>query len=65
MDRQHSLNLSRPEEVAYWSEILKVAPLHLVKAAKATGSNLIDRLIYYLKSEGMLPFHFDLGNIVL
>jgi hypothetical protein len=65
MDRQHSLNLSRPEEVAYWSAVLKVAPLHLFKAAKATGSNLIDRLIYYLKSEGILPFHFDLGKIVL
>jgi hypothetical protein len=61
---QHSLNLSKPEEIAYWSGLLKVAPLHLIRAAKVTGSNLINRLIYYLKAEGLLPFHFDLTHIV-
>jgi hypothetical protein len=65
MDHPHSLNLSRPEELAYWSRLLKVTPLHLVRAAKATGSNLIDRLVYYLKSEDILPFHFDLGKVAL
>jgi hypothetical protein len=58
-----SVNLSKPEEVAYWSKLLQVAPLHLVRAAKITGSNLVNRLIYYLKSEGLLPFHFDLTKV--
>jgi hypothetical protein len=58
-----SLNLSKPEEVAYWSKLLQVAPLHLMRAAKVTGSNLINRMIYYLKSEGLLPFHFDLNQV--
>jgi hypothetical protein len=59
----HTLNVTKPEDVAYWSTILKVAPLHLISAVKATGSTLVNRLIYYLKAEGLVPFYFDINNL--
>lgn len=58
--KQTRLNLSKQEELAYWSRHLRVKPLHLLRAAKATGSNLLNRMVYYLKAEGLLPFHFDI-----
>ena len=59
---QQTLNPSKPEELAYWSRILNVAPTHLVQAIKATGSNLVNRMVWFLKAEGLLPHHFDLGK---
>jgi len=60
----HSINLAKPEELAYWSQLLKVSPIQLLKAARATGSNLLHRMVYYLKAEGMLPFHFDVDKLM-
>lgn len=58
-----SVDLSRPEEIAYWCRLLKIHPGHLAKAVKATGSTLVNRLVYFLKAEGLLPYHFDLGKL--
>jgi hypothetical protein len=60
---QHCVNVSKPEEVAYWSRILNVSPTHLIHAVKATGSNLLNRMIFFLKAEGCLPHHFDLEKL--
>lgn len=60
---QHCVNVSKPEEVAYWSRILNVSPGHIVHAVKATGSSMLNRMIWFLKAEDLLPRHFDLGKL--
>ncbi len=64
-NENQSVNFSKPEEVAYWSKLLNVSPAHLLNAVKATGSNLLNRMIWFLKAEGLLPRHFnlDMGRI--
>ncbi len=57
---QQSVNIEKPEEVAYWSRKLNVSPASLLHAFKATGSNLLNRMIWFLKAEGLLPRYFDL-----
>lgn len=61
---QHRVNFSKPEEVAYWSKLLNVSPSNLLQAVKATGSNLLNRMIWFLKAEGLLPHHFNLEALV-
>lgn len=58
-----TIDTARPEEIAYWSGILGVAPSQLIQAIKATGSNLVNRMIWFLKAEGLMPHHFDLGKV--
>lgn len=60
---QYCLNISKPEEVAYWSRILNLSPSHLIHAVKATGSNLLNRMIWFLKAEGLLPRYFDIVKL--
>ncbi|MCE3281345.1 MAG: hypothetical protein K0Q66_82 [Chitinophagaceae bacterium] len=59
---QHTVNISKAEDLAYWSRVLNISPIHLIKAFKATGSNLLPRIIWFLKAEGMLPHHFEPGK---
>jgi hypothetical protein len=59
---QHCVNVSKPEEVAYWSRMLNISPVHLLHAVKATGSNLLNRMIWFLKAEGLVPRYFDIGK---
>lgn len=59
---EHVVNILKPAEVAYWSRILNVSPKHILHAVKATGSNLINRMIWFLKAEGVLPHHFEIGK---
>ncbi len=61
MDQQ-TVNLSKPEELAYWAKLLKVKPLHIIRAAKITGSNLVNRMIFFLKAEGVIPSYFDVSK---
>ncbi|HEX6913878.1 MAG TPA: DUF3606 domain-containing protein [Chitinophagaceae bacterium] len=56
---QQCVNLSKPEELIYWARKLNVKPLHLLHAVKVTGSNLLNRMIWYLKAEGLVPHHFE------
>jgi hypothetical protein len=58
---QPRVNFSKPEEVAYWCKLLNVSPANLLHAVKATGSNLLNRMIWFLKAEGVLPHHFNLN----
>jgi len=58
------VNLSKPEELAYWAKLLKVKPLHLISAANITGSNLVNRLVFFLKAEGLIPSYFDISKSV-
>jgi len=60
---QHYVNIAKPEEVAYWSRMLNVSPGHILHAVKATGSSMLNRMIWFLKAEGLLPHHFDVGKL--
>lgn len=62
---QHCVNLTKPEEVAYWSRLLNVSPGNLLNAVKATGSNLLSRVVWFLKAEGLLARHFDTSKLQL
>jgi hypothetical protein len=62
MSDKAAINVTKPEEVAYWSRLLNVTPRQLMHAVKATGSNLVSRMIYYLKAEGILPQTFELES---
>lgn len=64
MQNEQSVNFSKPEEVAYWSTLLNVSPSQLLHAVKATGSNLINRMIWFLKAEGCLPRYFNLDALI-
>lgn len=64
MQNEQSVNLAKPEEVAYWSKLLNVSPAHLLNAVQATGSNLLNRMIWFLKAEGLLPRYFNLENLI-
>jgi len=64
MKNEQSVNFDKPEEVAYWSKLLNVSPSHLIHALKATGSNLISRMIWFLKAEDLLPRYFNLETFM-
>lgn len=59
---EHAVNILKPAEIAYWSRILNVSPKHILRAVKATGSNLLKRMIWFLKAEGVLPHCFDIAK---
>ena len=60
---QQLVNIAKPEEVAYWSRVLNVSPSQILHAVKVTGSNMLHRMIWFLKAEGFLPHHFDEGKL--
>lgn len=51
----------RKDNMTYWCKLLSVSHAQLVHAIKATGSNLLHRVVWFLKAEGCIPRHVDIA----